>query len=60
MKAMKTPAAKPMPVPAAKVKTARSGYRNGGLVQKSHNPDNHISRQTGYANGGMVGGKKKC
>jgi hypothetical protein len=69
MKAMKTPAIAPMAVPAgARIAPAKSGRGHAAPVQKPHNPDNHVSRMplanggkvTGYANGGMVKGKKGC
>jgi hypothetical protein len=74
------PAAAPMAVPAAarmappaavpKVQSATPGTaRKGAVVQKPHNPANHVSQMPtygnggkvkGYAKGGMVKGGKGC
>jgi hypothetical protein len=74
MKPIKSPAAMPMAVPAvpaarpmkaapaapaARVVPAKTmSRRDANIVQKPHNPDNHISRMP-YANGGAVKGYAK-
>jgi len=45
-------APKAVPIPQGKVPAMKT------KLDKAHNPDNQLSRQQGYSNGGMVMGKK--
>ncbi len=56
MTSMKAPTAQPMPMKGKKA-MPMTGYANGGVVGKTHNPDNQLAKMVGYANGGMIASK---
>lgn len=69
--ALTSPMPMPMPAAAPSVMAANPGNsKKAAIVQKPHNPANHLSQMPtygnggkvmkGYAGGGMVKGKKGC